>query len=236
MQAYQDEQLNRAEHILGYAFNTRSLLWESLQTPGSGVLTAGDRSIINGNKTLALLGDKVLGILVVESMVKENLTARGDIDKQLQSAVNNVRLAEIFETFGFLECLNRNPSQGLYVGPRTKADTIEAIIGAAYLDGELDAARLPAQTKRKPGSPALGHRGIQTEIPSEYGAWRLLSSRQIQRRTSKQTGVSLGVAFFSQDLLPREPTTVSLGDSVWGPWCPDAGVPGFLLARGLIAE
>ncbi|KAI3556538.1 hypothetical protein CABS01_03676 [Colletotrichum abscissum] len=236
MQAYQDDQLNRAEHILDYRFNTRSLLLESLQTPGSGVRTAGDRSIIDGNKTLALLGDKVLGFLLVEAMVRENLVTRGDIDAEIQLKLNNARLVGVFDMVGFLECLGLNPSQGLSIGPRTKADTIEAIIGAAYLDGGFEAARLPAQTKRKPGSPALGHRGIQTEIPSEYGAWHLLSSRQIQRRTSKQTGVSLGVAFFSQDLLPREPTTVFLGDSVWGPWCPDAGVPGFLLARGLIAE
>ncbi|KAK7457553.1 hypothetical protein Landi51_01686 [Colletotrichum acutatum] len=168
MQAYQDDRLDRAEQIAGYGFSARSLLREALQTPGPGVLTAGDRSIIDGNKTLALLGDRVLGTLLVEAMVIENLEARGEfifdneisavsfpfkrltwtmlgaIDAQLQRAVNNVRLAEIFDTFDFLECLNLNPSQGRAIGARTKADTIEAIIGAAYLDGGLDAARLVA--------------------------------------------------------------------------------------------
>ncbi|KAK1713839.1 hypothetical protein CaCOL14_001427 [Colletotrichum acutatum] len=144
MQAYQDDRLDRAEQIAGYGFSARSLLREALQTPGPGVLTAGDRSIIDGNKTLALLGDRVLGTLLVEAMVIENLEARGAIDAQLQRAVNNVRLAEIFDTFDFLECLNLNPSQGRAIGARTKADTIEAIIGAAYLDGGLDAARLVA--------------------------------------------------------------------------------------------
>ncbi|KAK1472398.1 hypothetical protein CCUS01_05782 [Colletotrichum cuscutae] len=144
MQAYQDDLSNRAEHIIGYKFNTRSLLWESLQTAGSGVRTAGDRSIIDGNKTLALLGDKVLGTLLVDAMVRENLVARGDIDAEIQLKLNNARLVEVFDMVGFLECLSLNPSQGLFIGPRTKADTIEAIIGAAYLDGGFEAARLVA--------------------------------------------------------------------------------------------
>lgn len=68
----------------------------------------------------------------------------GAIDTQVQRAVNNVRLAETFDTFDFSQCLNVNPSQGLAIGARTKADTIEAIIGAVYMDDGLDAARLVA--------------------------------------------------------------------------------------------
>ncbi|OHE94814.1 hypothetical protein CORC01_09921 [Colletotrichum orchidophilum] len=138
--------------------------------------------------------------------------------------------------FCFLPCLNQNPAQGSNIGARTKADTIEAIIGAVYQDGGYDAAKRPAQTMRSPGPPALGRRGSQTETPRGPCVWCLLPLQQIQRRTSKQTGVSLGVAFFSQDLLTRERAPGFWGIPWWDPWRPDAGGPGLLVARGLITE
>ncbi|EXF81476.1 hypothetical protein CFIO01_07719 [Colletotrichum fioriniae PJ7] len=144
MQTQQSEKVNRAMRLINYEFNDTNWLWEALQAPGSGVRIAGDRRVIDGNKILALLGDKLIGAFVVEPMVSRNLALRGAIDTQVQRAVNNVRLAETFDTFDFSQCLNVNPSQGLAIGARTKADTIEAIIGAVYMDGGLDAARLVA--------------------------------------------------------------------------------------------
>ncbi|KXH38086.1 hypothetical protein CSIM01_04576 [Colletotrichum simmondsii] len=141
MQSQQDEKINRAMRLINYEFNDTNWLWEALQTPGSGVRIAGDRRVIDGNKILALLGDKLLGTFVVETLVSHNLAVRGTIDTQVQRAVNNAQLAETFDSLDFVHCLNLNPSQGKAIGARTKADTIEAIIGAVYMDGGLDAAR-----------------------------------------------------------------------------------------------
>ncbi|KAK1658881.1 ribonuclease III domain-containing protein [Colletotrichum godetiae] len=144
MQAHQDERRNEAMRLLAYDFNRPGLMSEALQTPGSGVLLAGDRSVIDGNKIMALLGDSLIRTFVIEMMVNQNKATRDAIDAQVQRSVNNVRLAEIFDTFGFVTCLNLNPSQGLAIGARTKADTIKAIIGAVYMDGGdqgLDAVR-----------------------------------------------------------------------------------------------
>lgn len=58
--------VNGAQSIIGYAFRDRFLLWEALQSAGSPVLLAGGRNIPNGNKRLAVLGDTVLQLVLVE--------------------------------------------------------------------------------------------------------------------------------------------------------------------------
>ncbi|KAL2883503.1 hypothetical protein SGCOL_001186 [Colletotrichum sp. CLE4] len=144
MSAHQDERVNEAMRISGHNFNDPELMWEALQTPGSGVRSAGDRSVTDGNKIMALLGDSLIRTFVLEMTVNQNITDRGTIDAEVKRAVNNDRLAELFDIFGFKTCLNLNPSQGWAIGRQTKSDTIKAIIGAVYMDGGdqgLDAAR-----------------------------------------------------------------------------------------------
>lgn len=65
--------------LINYEFNDTNWLWEALQAPGSGVRIAGDRRVIDGNKILALLGDKLIGAFVVEPMVSRNLAVRGEL-------------------------------------------------------------------------------------------------------------------------------------------------------------
>jgi ribonuclease-3 len=53
------------EFVIKYTFNDKSILWEALQAPGSGVRYAGAREIPDGNKRLALVGDAVLKFIMV---------------------------------------------------------------------------------------------------------------------------------------------------------------------------
>lgn len=48
-----------AEAIIRYTFVDKSLLWEALQMAGSGVTYAGNRTVPDGNKHLAVGGDTV---------------------------------------------------------------------------------------------------------------------------------------------------------------------------------
>lgn len=62
--------LAKVEHcqqILGYQFQDRKLCWEALQMAGNGVRVAGSRSIPNGNKRLAVVGDFVLDLILSEA-------------------------------------------------------------------------------------------------------------------------------------------------------------------------
>ena len=64
------------EHIIGYQFNDPSMIWEALQAAGSPVLRIGNRRLVEGNKRLAVLGDKVLDLALAEAWHEGN-TARG---------------------------------------------------------------------------------------------------------------------------------------------------------------
>ncbi|KAK4695066.1 hypothetical protein P7C71_g2617, partial [Lecanoromycetidae sp. Uapishka_2] len=56
-----------AEGILNYTFNNNLLLWEALQAAGSWVFTIGRRRILDDNKRLAIVGDKVLDLALAET-------------------------------------------------------------------------------------------------------------------------------------------------------------------------
>ena len=63
--ALPDEHRHALERKLGYIFADPNLLWEALQAHGNGVKIIGDRKIEDGNKKLALLGDCVVKMAVL---------------------------------------------------------------------------------------------------------------------------------------------------------------------------
>ena len=54
------------EETIGYEFNNRSILWEALQAAGSGVTAVDGRPLMDGNKRLALLGDAIIDVALIE--------------------------------------------------------------------------------------------------------------------------------------------------------------------------
>ena len=58
--------LEGVEAILEYKFKDSLLLWEALQTKGSVVKSIGVKPIPEGNTRLAILGDSVLRVALVE--------------------------------------------------------------------------------------------------------------------------------------------------------------------------
>ncbi|KAH9887761.1 ribonuclease III domain-containing protein [Xylariomycetidae sp. FL2044] len=138
-------QIQSAMAIIGYDFVNTELLWEALQAAGNGTVICNKRYIREGNKSLAAIGDKILGLLIVkEGYYRQDRI--GVIAIRTAEVCSNERLATICDDTGLTECIKGNPSQGrFFVGGKTKAASIEAIIGAVYLDGGLDAARAVMQ-------------------------------------------------------------------------------------------
>ncbi|KAL8928891.1 MAG: hypothetical protein Q9172_000728 [Xanthocarpia lactea] len=134
-------QMNNAvdgvEPIIGYVFKDRYLLWEALQAAGSSVLRAGNRSIPNGNKRLALLGDTILQLVLVEQWYAGG-QARVvfDRDRQRVGSNNNLNTLGIQAGLDFFVNLAGGTT---VVSPVTMSATVEAILGAVYLDGGLPA-------------------------------------------------------------------------------------------------
>ncbi|KAF4875267.1 Ribonuclease 3 [Colletotrichum siamense] len=134
-----DQRMSDAEEILGYNFKDPRWLWEALQAAGSPVTRVGTRSLREGNKQLAGLGDRIISVVIVMMSVDDNISI-GNTNARVQMCANNERLARLCDAVGLTRCIVRNPSQQGMVSQRTKADTLEAVVGAVFKDGGLDAA------------------------------------------------------------------------------------------------
>jgi ribonuclease-3 len=130
------EKLAAVETAIGYAFRDKGLLNQALT----------HRSLGEGhNQRLEFLGDSVLGLLIAEMLyAMYPAEAEGDLSKRLVSLVNGEQLAGIARGWGIGDALNLSHSEEEQGGRENRSnleDACEALLGAAYLDGGLDAAR-----------------------------------------------------------------------------------------------
>ena len=131
---------NRLVEILGLSFTDPQLL-ELALTHRSYAFEAGG---LPTNERLEFLGDAVLGIIVTDTIYHRFPDApEGRLAKIRAAAVNTQSLAEIARNLGLGDhvLLGRGEEQS---GGRDKdsilADTMEAVLGAVYLDQGLEAA------------------------------------------------------------------------------------------------
>ncbi|OBT63704.1 hypothetical protein VE03_06134 [Pseudogymnoascus sp. 23342-1-I1] len=139
----QEALITAGEILTGYMFNDKELLWEAEQASGSNIAYRYPE----GNKRLAMIGDVVLKLVVLDDLRSRNIP-RGSMDNVVQSVVSNTGLERVGRRIHLDEIVNANPSQQGYVSPRIVADTLEAIIGAVYLDSgkDIESVRLVMAT------------------------------------------------------------------------------------------
>ena len=125
--------------MFGYEFRDAALLETALTTPSYRM----DRPEAADNQRLEFLGDAVLGLLSAERVFAEFPDdPEGPLTVRRTHMVSSAALCEVAARVGLAERLRRN--RGAAVLPKnakTLADAIEAIIGAAYLDGGFAAAK-----------------------------------------------------------------------------------------------
>ncbi len=97
------------------------------------------------NERLEFLGDSLLNFLIAEALFQRFPTVReGDLSRMRALLVKGETLAEIAREFELGEWLNLGPGELKSGGHRRDsilADALEALIGAIYLDGGIDACR-----------------------------------------------------------------------------------------------
>ena len=139
-----NEELQVLEQKINYSFSNRTLLREALQTPS--------RVNEDGNKNLAMVGNAIIRLVIVNYGLKEkktrgmrfthngyyftNLRSRlwlGQISDMFTSKASNVSLCTQGFYLGIDEFVIKRTTQ-VGVGSRAMATTMEAIIGAVYLD------------------------------------------------------------------------------------------------------
>lgn len=124
------------ESSLGYTFTDRTLLQRALTHRSFDPEAANER--------LEFLGDSVLEFVVTAALFESSGLDEGQMTKVRVSVVDRASLAEVAAGLGLGEAVLLGPGEDA-AGGRYKAsilaDTMEAVLGAVFLDGGIDAAR-----------------------------------------------------------------------------------------------
>ncbi|MFO1089798.1 MAG: ribonuclease III [Hyphomicrobiales bacterium] len=128
------------EGRLGYAFRDRALL-EAALTHASAI----DDGHGDDNERLEFLGDRVLALVMVEELFRLHPDAReGELARRLNTLVRKETCAEVSRALGVADAMKAGRSvrrRAIAESTNVLGDTCEALIGAIYLDGGLEAAR-----------------------------------------------------------------------------------------------
>ena len=156
----------------GYEFKNAALLKEALTTPACRITNPK----VQDNQRLEFLGDAVLGMLAAERLYAEfpNET-EGTLSVRRTHMVSTAALCAAAERIEIGGQLRRNKgAQELPRGSKTFADAIEALIGAAYLDGGYAAAKKIFEA-------------LALEVNAEVGAWSENPKGELQIRVQAMT-------------------------------------------------
>lgn len=127
---------------LGHRFADRSLIERALTHPSA---LAQGRSGPGSYERLEFLGDRVLGLVVADLLLKRFPgEAEGALARRHAALVRREALAEVGAALKLgLELKLSRPEEegGGRSNPALLADACEAVIGALYVDGGLEAAR-----------------------------------------------------------------------------------------------
>lgn len=136
-----DEEIDRAERVVGLSFRDKELLRTALTHP-SFSLEAGSPEMY---ERLEFLGDAVLG-LVVTAYIYDRFPqfSEGELAKLRASVISGEALAGVAADMGLGECIfmGKGVEQ---MGGRSRssilADAFEAVAGAVYLDRGIDTVK-----------------------------------------------------------------------------------------------
>lgn len=128
--------LKRLTNKIGYTFNNESLLIQALTHRSA----KGDN-----NERLEFLGDSILGYVIARALFEKfPNSSEGELTRMRSTLVRGVTLADIGRDFKLGECLVLGPGELKSGGFRRDSileDAIEAIIGAVFLDSEMEVCR-----------------------------------------------------------------------------------------------
>lgn len=130
------------EAKLGYSFRDRGLL-ENALTHSS--FANENRGNPGSNERLEFLGDSVLGMVTADFLYKEHPDLpEGDLTRTRAALVceeSLVEVADLLDLGAFLKLGRGEEAGGGRERPSIRADAVEAVLAAVYLDGGLAEAR-----------------------------------------------------------------------------------------------
>lgn len=131
--------MTELEERIGYTFKEPALLERALVTPSVRMSTPTAKD----NQRLEFLGDAVFGLLSADRVFAANPEdPEGLLTVRRTHLVSGAALAAAAERLGLRRWLKRNVgAHELPPNAKPLADALEAVMGAVWLDGGLDAVR-----------------------------------------------------------------------------------------------
>lgn len=135
--------LNQLEDTLGYHFTHKEYLEEALRH--SSYANENKDKGYESNERLEFLGDAVLGMIVGDALFRGHPEMpEGELTRTRAALVcekNLVRVAEMWNLGKYLKLGKGEEHGGGRNRPSIRADAVEAILAAVYLDGGIGSAR-----------------------------------------------------------------------------------------------
>lgn len=154
-----DAALTQFQQRAGYTFRDAMLLREALTHRSQALIDLQERPF--HNQRLEFLGDAVLGMIIADAMYQAFPDdAEGVLSRKLVALVNGETLATIAKSLGVGDALDISESEEKHNGRNLQSnleDACEAVIGAIYLDGGLEAARAFVMRHWQASIEALAH-------------------------------------------------------------------------------
>ena len=165
------------EQAIGYRFKKKSLLELALTHPS---FRYENKEAEDDNQRLEYLGDAVLGLISAEYLFNNSPHAReGDMSQLRSRLTQDRKLAELGTDIGIGQHLRLGHGESLNGGAERAsnlADALEAIIGAAWVDGGARAANkifkkvfLPELENLRPDSSQSNPKGELQEYAQSHG-------------------------------------------------------------------
>lgn len=138
-----EKKLKKLEKIIDYKFNDITLLKKAF-THKTYAFEA--KNPVEYNERLEFLGDSLIGFIIAEQLYKVNkYFSEGELTRRRSNLVNNSFLAEKAMQIGIGDYLllgrGENKLEG-FKNPKNLANALEALIGAVYLDSDLNTVRI----------------------------------------------------------------------------------------------
>ncbi len=136
------QKIAELEECIGHSFSSHERLVRAL-THSSAIKKPGE---ISHYERLEFLGDRILGLCIAEMLFSAFEKAReGELSVRLNALVSGNTCAEIADEIGLHSFIHAGADVKHIASKRmrsVRADVVESLIAAIYLDGGLSAAKL----------------------------------------------------------------------------------------------
>jgi ribonuclease-3 len=135
-------QIDQLEKKINYKFNNQALLIEALTHSSSSISSS------QNYERLEFLGDRVLGLILAEYFFKLFPEVNeGCLNDYYQKYANQDFLAECAQNLKISDFIQTQKGDNLYNNKSILSDVIESLIGAIYIDSNINECRYFIENK-----------------------------------------------------------------------------------------